>query len=50
MDGWMNGLSGGSTRGYMIRFSKIYMMDWKGEGTRTLMMNDYIGRRSEDEW
>ena len=49
----MNGLSGG-TRGYMIKFSKIYMMNELEGGGYTNphdgWMNDYKGGRSEDEW
>ena len=49
-DEWMNGLSGG----YMIKFSKIYMMNELEGGGYTNphdgWMNDYKGGRSEDKW
>jgi hypothetical protein len=40
-------------RGYMIKFSKIYMVnELEGEGYTNPRgwMNDYKGERSEDEW
>ena len=41
-------------RGYMIKFSKIYMMNELEGGGYTNphdgWMNDYKGGRSEDEW
>ena len=50
----MNGLSGGVQGGYMIKFSKIYMMNELEGGGYTNphdgWMNDYKGGRSEDEW
>jgi hypothetical protein len=53
-DGWINGLLGEVQGGYIIKFSKIYIMnELEGGGYMNPhdgWMNDYKGGRSEDEW